>query len=70
MAVPITVTKETAYATKDNIIFPGSDAQRDAAETAAEARINERLGGDVVAEVYPGAIPIDGEPIVVASAPE
>jgi hypothetical protein len=36
----ITLSPETAYASKPNIVFPGSTAQANAAEAAAVARIN------------------------------
>lgn len=34
---------EAAYATKDNIVYPGSAAARDAAEVRAEALIEDAI---------------------------
>ena len=41
----ISMSPATAYMTKPNIVFPGTQAQADAAETAAEARLNDSLKG-------------------------
>jgi len=43
--LPITLSPATAYATKPNIAFPGTAAQATAAETAADARIEDALDG-------------------------
>lgn len=41
----LSLSPETAYMTKPNIRYPGTQAQADAAETAAEARVNDALRG-------------------------
>jgi len=43
--LPITLSPATAYATKPNIVFPGSQTQATALETAADARIEDALDG-------------------------
>lgn len=43
--LPIVLSPDTAYATKPNIAFPGTQAQATAAETAADARIEDALDG-------------------------
>lgn len=58
MAVPITVCPEAVYATKVNITFPGTQAQATAAETAAQSKINDRLGDGVSITVGAGAIEV------------
>jgi len=56
MSVPIVLSPATAYATKNNILFPGTDAQATAAEDAAETRIEDTLPSDVTVDVAAGAI--------------
>lgn len=60
MATPIALSPASAYATKNNIKFPGSSAQATAEESAAKSRINDTLGsvgnGKVKVEVEAGAI--------------
>lgn len=58
MAVPWTTTPEATYATKVNITFPGTQAQATAAETAAAAELNGRLGDGVSVTVGAGAIEV------------
>lgn len=59
MAIPIALSPQTAYATKDNIKFPGTQAQATAAETAADARIEDAIPGEKVKiEVGAGSITI------------
>ena len=58
MARPIVLNPDAAYATKDNIKYPGTQAQATAAETAAEDRINDSLPSDVQVTVSAGAIEI------------
>jgi len=41
--IPVNITPDTAYATKDNILFPGNATQATAAETRAVAAVNDRL---------------------------
>ena len=41
--IPIVLSPDTAYATKSNLQYPGSQAQATAAEAAAEDRINDAL---------------------------
>ena len=43
--LPIVLSPETAYATKPNIVYPGTSAQATAAETLADARIEDALDG-------------------------
>lgn len=43
--LPIVLSPETAYATKPNIVFPGSQTLATAAETLADARIEDSLDG-------------------------
>ena len=43
----ISLSPATAYMTKPNIHYPGTQAQADAVETAAEARLNDSLRGGV-----------------------
>ncbi|MNG37406.1 hypothetical protein D3C84_1247490 [compost metagenome] len=60
MALPIVLSPESAYATKNNIKFPGSAAQATAAEASAKTRINDSLAtvgnGKVKVDVEAGAI--------------
>lgn len=56
MAVPIVLSPAAAYATKTNILFPGTDAQATAAEASAELRIEDSLPSDVTVTVASGAI--------------
>jgi len=48
MSVPIVLSPETAYATKTNIVFPGTSAQATAARAAAKARIEDTTPGITV----------------------
>ena len=48
MAVPIVLSPETAYASKTNIVFPGTEAQAEAAEVVAKARIEAAWAGSTV----------------------
>lgn len=41
--LPITLNAEAAYATKPNIVFPGTQTQATAAETIADTRIEDSL---------------------------
>lgn len=43
MATPITLTPEATYATKPNILYPGTQAQATAAESRADARVDHHL---------------------------
>lgn len=43
--LPIVLSPATAYATRPNIAFPGSQAQATAAEAAADVRIEDALDG-------------------------
>lgn len=43
--LPITLSPETAYATKSNILYPGTSAQATAAESVADARLEDALDG-------------------------
>lgn len=43
--LPVVLSAETAYATRPNITYPGTQAQATAAETAADARIEDALDG-------------------------
>jgi hypothetical protein len=54
--LPIVLSKEAAYATKTNIQFPGTSAQKTAALTAADARIEDVLD-TVSADIANLAIP-------------
>jgi hypothetical protein len=45
MAQPLVVSSDAAYATKRNIMFPGTQAQATAAEARAQSRINDALTG-------------------------
>lgn len=60
--LPIVLSPEAAYATKPNIAFPGSSAAATAAETAADARIEDVLDGygldNLNIEVNAGAIEV------------
>lgn len=59
MAIPIVLSPETAYATKVNIKYPGTQAQATAAETKADTRIEDSIPGEVVKiEVGAGAITV------------
>jgi len=48
MASPIVLSPDTAYATKTNIKFPGSETQATAARGAAEDRIEDAVPGITV----------------------
>jgi hypothetical protein len=39
----ITLSPATAYATSSNIVFPGTETQAEAAEVAAEARVDDAI---------------------------
>jgi hypothetical protein len=56
MAVPVVLSPETAYATKENYKFPGTQAQATAAETAAKNRIEDSLPNSITVTVPAGAI--------------
>lgn len=59
--LPITLSPETAYATKPNIAFPGSQTKATAAEALAQTRINDFIGSfvdDVSVTVSSGAIEV------------
>lgn len=43
MSVPVALDKNTVYATKPNIGYPGTQTQATAAETLAQTRINDQL---------------------------
>lgn len=43
--LPITLSPATAYATKPNIVFAGTQTQATALEVAADARIEDALDG-------------------------
>lgn len=48
--LPITLSPETAYATKDNILYPGTTGQATAAAARADARIEDvldKVGADI-----------------------
>lgn len=45
--LPITVNPEATYATKGNVLFPGSTAQATAANATAKAALESRLGPGV-----------------------
>lgn len=57
MAVPIVLSPDTAYATKDNILYPGSQAQATAAEGRAEDRANDAYPDGVTLAVAAGSVP-------------
>lgn len=58
--LPITLSPATAYATKDNIRYPGATSKEAAVEAAADARIETVL--DVVgADVANLAVTANGE---------
>lgn len=59
MAAPIVLSPETAFATKDNILYPGTQAQATAAEDLAEDRVNDALPSDVQVTVSAGAIDLE-----------
>lgn len=46
--IPITVSPAATYATKGNILFPGSSAQARAAEAFADATVEDRLNGQTI----------------------
>jgi hypothetical protein len=48
MAAPIVLSPDTAYATKTNIVFPGTVAQATAARAAAKTRIEDTVPGITV----------------------
>lgn len=59
--LPITLSPETAYVTKPNIAYPGSQAQATAAEGLAESTINDfydsfLVDGNVAVTVAAGSI--------------
>lgn len=57
MAIPVVLSPETAYATKVNIAYPGTQTQATAAETKADTRIEDAIPGEIVKiEVGAGAI--------------
>lgn len=56
MAVPIVLSPATAYATKPNVKFPGTQAQATALEGAAAARANDALPTGVTLAVAAGTI--------------
>ena len=60
--LPIVLSPETAYATKNNIVFPGSQTLATAAEVRADARIEDVLDSsgldNLNIEVASGAIEI------------
>jgi hypothetical protein len=56
MAVPIVLSPATAYLTKPNILFPGSDAQATAAEAAADSRIEDVLPAGTTISITAGTI--------------
>jgi hypothetical protein len=43
----ITLSPDTAYATRKNLLYPGTQAQADAAETRADSRIEDSLPSGV-----------------------
>lgn len=43
MGMPFTESPAATYASKSNIVFPGTQAQATAAEAAAQSRINDLL---------------------------
>lgn len=45
----ITLSPDCSYATRPNILYPGSDAQADAAELRADARMEDSLSPITVA---------------------
>lgn len=45
--IPITVSPAATYATKGNILFPGTSAQASAAEAFADSTIEDRLPAGV-----------------------
>jgi hypothetical protein len=59
MAVPIVLSPDTAYATKDNILRPGSQAQATAAEGRAEDRADDAYPDGVTLTVAAGAIEVE-----------
>ena len=66
MLLPITLSAETTYATKGNIVYPGSQAQATAAEALAQTRVTDFVtspdfGIDAVTiTIGAGAIEIGG----------
>lgn len=46
--IPVVLSPETAYATKVNIKFPGSEAQAKAASLRADTRIEDAIPGETV----------------------
>ena len=46
--LPIVLSPEAAYATKSNILFPGTQAQATAAETLADTTVDNHLAGSFV----------------------
>jgi hypothetical protein len=56
--IPVVLSPQTAYATKDNIRFPGTQAQATAAEALAQTRINQVLPNGLTVTVPGGAIKI------------
>lgn len=43
MAVPIVSSPDSTYATKPNILYPGTQTQATAAETRADTVVDQRL---------------------------
>lgn len=58
--LPIVLSPETAYATKRNIKFPGTQAKADSLESTADARIEDVLDG-VGADIANLSIEANGE---------
>ena len=58
MAVPITLSPETAAVTKENYKFPGSQAQATAAESAADSRIEDSLPSGVTITIAAGSVEV------------
>lgn len=56
MAIPVVLDSNTAYATKVNIKYPGSEAQAKAASLAADARIEDVLPNGITIVVPETAI--------------
>lgn len=65
------VSPEAAYATKDNIVHPGSPEQAAAAAEKAQADLTEAIGPEGVAVVVdPVAVPVSAEHRVIQAEPE
>lgn len=54
--LPIVLSPDTAYAFKDNIRYPGSEAQAKAAAVRADARVEDVLPNGIHVEVPETAI--------------